>query len=362
MSESTLNPIQQAIEESALLKEREYEIRKNKVDIQHQELTERLAKKKAFGSLPIGKNIRERSDKLIIENEEYIKLAKGAVTFLGMDVFKDKVALFPRNIILIGAETGTGKSTTCANFIRSYLKEGRRVLIVTNEENRTDILNRVIFLNKGWVYSNHDEITEEQLVECKRLYPILMQRIEIIDDMFNGIGGTTTTLEGIVSIYKTLKEQAAAGEKPYDAVLIDYIQNIRTSVDAPSLAQWQVLQRLGSFIDNFKGEYNAPTILFSQLKAATEANGSYKERIEGYKAISNHATTAMEVKMDRENLRTEWIFRKNRFKDAVGISVITGYDRGRYVEYNQEFMNVVRLKNDAKKHKELLSKTFNKKE
>src|SRR5690606_25713457 len=184
MSDALFNPIQDALDESRKLQELEYEIRKDKVGIQHKDLKERLEKKKAFESLPIGKNILERANKLIIENEEYIELAKGAATFLGMKVFRDKVALFPRNIILIGAETGTGKSTTCANFVESYLKQNKKVLIITNEEYPTDILNRIVFLARGWAYTNHDEVTTEQLLECKKLYPLLMQRIEIVDDMF----------------------------------------------------------------------------------------------------------------------------------------------------------------------------------
>ena len=74
----------------------------------------------------------------------------------------------------------------------------------------------------------------------------------------------------------------------------------------------------------------------------------------------NHATTAIEVKADRENLRTEWVFRKNRFKGAVGMSVITGYNKGRYVEYDQEFKTKTRLKKEQKNHSTLMGKVFDK--
>ncbi len=354
------NPIKSAIIEGEALKEKEYELRKTRVDIQHSELLKRQEQQKAFGVLPIGQNIAERAEKLSVENEEYIRLAKGSATFLSMDIFKDKVALFPRNIILIGAETGTGKSTTVANFVESYLKQGKRVLVITNEEYPTDILNRIIFLLNDWTYTNHDEVTDEQLATCRDLYPKIMTRVEIIDDKFNGIGGTTTTYEGIKSICETVTAKFQQGDVPYDAILIDYIQNIKSSIENPMLAQWQVLDRLGAYIDNWKGSYPAPMLLFSQLKAATGEHDSFKDRIEKFKAVMNHATTAIEVKADRENLRTEWIFRKNRFKGAVGISVFTGYERGRYIDYDQEFMTKTRLKNDEKKHAQVMGGIFEK--
>ena len=360
MSDSLLNPLKQAIAEGEELREKEYDIRKRRVELQHNELKIREAQQNAFGNLPIGQNTIARASLLADENEEYVRLAKNSATFLNMDIFKDKVALFPRNILLFGAETGTGKSTTVANFTEAYLRKAKRVLIITNEEYTTDILNRVVFLFHNWAYTNHDEITEEQLAICRKMYPVLLKKIEIIDDKFNGLGGTTTTLEGIQGICNTITRQFNAGQEPYDAVLIDYVQNIKYSTQNPGLVQWQVLDRLGAYLDNWKSQYPAPILLFSQLKSTNADNADFKDRIEKFRAIMNHATTAIEVRADRENLRTEWTFRKNRFKGAVGISVFTGYDKGRYIDYNQEFMNKIRLKKEAKKHAELMGGIFTK--
>ena len=361
MSDNELvNAIKKAKEEGEQLFEKEFELRKQRVEIQHQELQKRQKQQQAFSILPIGQNIESRAKARAKENSEYIKLARNSAVFLGMDIFKDKVALFPRNIILIGAETGTGKSTTVGNFTYSYVKQAKRVLIITNEEYPTDILNRIVFLLNGWAYTNHDEITDAQLQECERMYPILMKRIEIIDDKFNGIGGTTTTLEGIKSICSTLVSQLNDGISKYDAILIDYVQNIKNSLEAPNLVQWQVLDKLGSFLDNWKASYPSPILLFSQLKSAGPDKADFKDRIEKFRAIMNHTTTTIEVKADRENLRTEWIFRKNRFKGAVGISVFTGYSKGKYVEYNQEFMTKTRLANEKKQHAEIMKQVWNK--
>lgn len=361
-NKSLVEDIQKASEEARELEEKEYQLRKNRVEYEHHQLQERIRRKNAFSSLPIGQNISERACSLIKENREYIEYAKQATTFLNLDIFKDKVALFPRNIILIGAETGTGKSTTGANFIFAQLQRKKKVLVITNEEYPTDILNRIICLVNGWAYTNHDEVTAEMQTEFDRLYPILMQSVEIIHDAFNGEGGTTTTLEGIQSIYDTLTNQYKNGEKPYDAVIIDYIQNIKTSLDNPKLPQWGVLDRFGALTDNWKGTYPAPVLLLSQLKPAKSdgEENDFKDRIEKFKAVMNHATTAIEVTAERENLRTKWTFRKSRFKDCVGTSIYTGYDKGRYVEWNDKFANKVRLKQDEKKHSVGMKSVFKK--
>jgi hypothetical protein len=359
MNDDISNPIKQAMLDGEILKKQEYEIRKGKAESEFDNLKSRQERKKAFSNLPIGQNIEFRAAERIKENEEYIRLAKKSETFLGMDMFKDKIALFPRNIIFIGAETGTGKSTTVANFVESMIKRSKKVLIITNEEYPTDILNRIIFLLRGWAYTDHNDITEEQLAICSQLYPLLMTRIEIINDKFNGVGGTTTTLEGIQAVLTQIADQYRAGADPFNAILIDYVQNIKSSNDYPLLSMWQVLDRLSSFLDGWKATYPAPLLLFSQLKE-NSGDERFKDRIEGLKAMVNCATTAIEVKVDRENLRTEWVFRKNRFKGAIGISVFTGYDKGRYVAYDQNFKSKIQEYRAKKSQNELMGKVWNK--
>ena len=355
MSELT-KALEQAQEESKDMNEKQYKLQKKRIETQFNQLERQEKIQNAFSNLPIGRNVEERYSALAKENEEYIRLAKNAGIFLGMDVFADKVALFPRNLILISAETGTGKSTTVANFIESYLKQNKKVLVITNEEYPNDILNRILFLINGWAYNNHEGITQEQVDLCSRAYPALGKNVEVVHDAFNGIGGTTTTLEGIKSVCQSLLDARSEGIT-YDAIVIDYIQNISSSLDAPSMAKWQVMQQVMTYLDNFKGLYDAPILVFGQLKAEN-GDASFKDRQEGYKAIINHATTAIELKVDRENLRTEWVFKKNRFKGAHGDSVFTGYHMGRFVEYDQEFKNKTLVKVEEKKHRKVLSSVF----
>jgi hypothetical protein len=95
-------------------------------------------------------------------------------------------------------------------------------------------------------------------------------------------------------------------------------------------------------LDNFKGSYPAPIVVMSQLKAASKENETpFKERIEGYKAIVNPVTCALEIRADKANMRTEWVLHKGRFKTSLGKSFFTGWDRGRYVPWDAKFQEKV---------------------
>ena len=81
MSSDFENPIKQAMAEGEELQEKEYEIRKKRINIQHHELQVREAQQRAFEDLPIGQNTLARALALAKENEEYVRLAKNAIPF-----------------------------------------------------------------------------------------------------------------------------------------------------------------------------------------------------------------------------------------------------------------------------------------
>jgi replicative DNA helicase len=334
------------------LSQKEFELKKARIEVQHEILSQKAKELEGFKSFKIGGN-DERIHKLREQNKEYIELAKKGSVFLKNDEFKGLVPLFPRNMILVGAQTGDGKSTLTANMTYQFLAQGENVLVITNEEHPTDIMNRVICLTKGWSYHDHTSITPEQQAEFDRMYPILSQKLEIIDDNYNGVGGLTTTLEGIKAIQKSLLEN----EKKFGIIIYDYFQNTNTSNKNPSASGFEVLHEVGRSWDIFKNQYNAPIIILSQLKAASEEDKTpFKERIEGRKSIYNFCTCAIEVKANKETSTTEWIFKKSRFAKAMGVTVKTGFDRGRYVPYNREFAAKVERERMEKQMAEIRKK------
>lgn len=360
MSSSTITKedVALAIQVSKDLSTKELELRKARVEAQYEKLAKQNEEQEGFKKFKIGFN-EERINHLKLQNREYIDLAKKGAVFLGIDDFIGCVPIFPRNLILVGAETGAGKSTLTANMTWQFLKQSKRVLVITNEEHPTDILNRTICLKNNWPYHDHTTITAEQQDEFDKMYPIFSQRLDIIDDNYNGVGGLTTTLEGLKTILENLKEKVKNGEEPYGVIIIDYYQNANTSSKNPGANGFEVLHEVGRALDLFKNVYNAPIILLSQLKALANEDDTtpFKERIEGRKSVFNFSTCAIEVRADKQHNRTEWIFRKSRFSKAMGKTVLTGFDKGRYVPYNREFARRSEAEKTEREQRELLSKT-----
>jgi len=346
MSNLSKHIVKDAINQVSDLSKKEFELKKARIEFQHENLSKQIKELDGFKTFKIG-NSPDRVEKLKSQNKEYIGLAKKGSIFLKIDDFKGLVPLFPRNLILVGAETGHGKSTLTANMSMQFLAQGKKVLVITNEEHPTDVMNRIICLIKGWPYHDHTSITEEQQKEFDRMYPVLSERLEIIDDSYNGVGGLTTTIEGIKTIQESLKEN----ENQFDIILYDYFQNTNSSHKNPSMSGFEVLHEVGRSWDQFKNVYNAPIIILSQLKAAKEDDTTpFKERIEGRKSIYNFCTCAIEVKANKETSTTEWIFKKSRFAKAMGVTVKTGFERGKYVKYDREF---AKKAHDEKLEKEM---------
>lgn len=286
--------------------------------------------------------------KLQNDNEEYMEAAKNAITFID-PMFLNIVPFFRKNFILIGAKTGEGKSTVVANIVYQNLlsvnpvnNKRRKTLVITNEERAEDFYNRVTALFKGWAYTNHNKFTDEQMKEFSRNIPLLAKdgNLTVIDDNHCGISGTTTTLEGICGIFDNLIEKGIH----YDAVLIDYYQNIAESTLNPKMSEWDVQAALSRKMDYYKNLYPAPIVMMCQVNAPTEKdNKPFKERIAGRKKIMDPATFAGEIVADRKKYTTTWIVHKSRYVETMGNDLVTGYNRGRFVKYDESF--IVQIQN-----------------
>jgi len=330
------------------LKERKVGNELDKITQNDQDLER--AKTTNFGSVSDGEIAEIQKD-----SREYIEAARKAMMFISKE-FKDIVPFFRKNLILIGGKTGEGKSTTVANIVSSTMKQSdretgarKRVLVITNEEKREDVYNRITCLAKGWHYTNHNKFTDEQAATFEKYIPILAKDgwLTVVDDTFGStkeapISGMTTSLEGIQTIFDNLIRD----EIYYDVVIIDYYQNIKLSKKNPSLDEWKVQAMLAAVLDQYKNTYPAPIVLLAQVSPPDkEGKSSFKSRIEGRKVILNVCTCCIEIVADRENLKTEWIVHKSRFNESVGGKFFTGYSNGRFVPYTPEFQqSVIQIK------------------
>jgi replicative DNA helicase len=312
------------------------------------------------------------TEQIIKDNHDYMEAARNPMTFINSD-FDSVVPFFRKNLILIGGKTGEGKSTALANIVTSVIgqvnKETgkvRRALVITNEEKTEDVYNRVTCLLSNWAYTNHDKFTPSQKQVLEKGIQALRNSgmLQVIDDNFMGIPGTTTSIEGIRNILESL----IRNHEYYDVILIDYYQNVRMSKEDQNLNQYQVQEMFATMLDQYKNRYPAPIVVLAQVKPPDSQDTPFNLRIKGSKSIPDRATLILEMVADRDNYRTEWIVHKSRFTEAIANSrFFTGFEKGKFVPYNNEFLQKVNKWREEKARRAMarnsgLDKVFEKKE
>lgn len=306
-----------------------------------------------------GSMSEEQIAKIQKENDEYLEAARHGMVFIN-ETFVEAVPLFQKNLILLAGKTGEGKSTAVANIVYTIMKQPdnrvspprrRNVLVISNEEKVPDVYNRITCFLKGWKYVNHDKFTKQEAdFLTKSMGNLARAGLTVIDDNHEDTTGSTTTLEGICQIFDSL----IANKIFYDAIVIDYYQNVKFSKENPHATEWEVQAALAAALDRYKNLYPAPIVLFAQCSAPDPENKiPFKSRIEGRKVILNVATCCMEIVANKKELTTEFVVHKSRFNEAMGQSLMTGFDRGRYVNYDSEFKAKVKEYLEGKMAKEL---------
>lgn len=336
-----------------------------RLEVQKRELALRDASSKAkFDSLQtnkkeleVAKNISlsalstEAVERIVKANDDYISAAKEKMAFITPSLY-EVVPFFQKNVILIGGKTGEGKSTTVANIAFSTIRQkdpqtGKygKVLVLTNEEQAEDVYNRITCLGRGWSYTNHDKFTDEQRIAFSQGIRTLSRdgMVTVIGNDYEGATGMTTSIEGISQIFENLIRDKVH----YDAVIIDYYQNIKFSKLDPSLSEYDVQAKLAAKLDQFKNIYSAPIVLMCQVNPLADKDDTtpFQYRIKGRKVIMDVATCVIEMIADRVNYLTQWVIHKSRFNESIGQGISTGFQRGMYVENNDAHkMEVLRLK------------------
>lgn len=335
------------------VQEKDLTLREYRVGRDLEELEKNTAELEQAKNVKFSRMSSTNVEQLRKDNEEYMAAAKHAMTFINKE-FKKAIPYFRKNLILIGGDTGDGKSTTVANLIFSTITQKNpatgkacRVLVLSNEEAPEDFYNRVTCLVKGWKYTNHDQFTDEQRKTFDEWIPKWAGsgRLTIIGDVYEGIPGWTTTPEGIETM---LNNVINSSEEPYDVVIIDYYQNVTYSKTNPKFDEFQCQRKLSNMLDQMKRRYPGPIVLMAQMKrlADDEDTTPFNVRLKGSKLICDKATFISELIPERRLLRSRWKVWKSRFTESIGDSLYTGYDRGKFVPYSLEFQaNVAKLVN-----------------
>ena len=96
------------------VQEKDLTLKEHRVGRDLEELEKNKAELEQSKSINFSIMDEEDIQHLVRENDVYMQCAKKAMTFINSE-FKKIVPYFMRNLILIGGDTGDGKSSCCAN-------------------------------------------------------------------------------------------------------------------------------------------------------------------------------------------------------------------------------------------------------
>lgn len=347
--ESSLDPIMRDLDQLDETAKKSREIKIFKVNSQYNEIKQNQKKLKIFENLKVAENNLDKTKQIIRNNDEYLRAAKSKPSFFLDSSFDGKVPYIARNVVLIGAKSGQGKSTITANLAYHSVVRGQNILIISNEEMANDIYNRITCLGMGIAYADHSKFTEDQIQIFNKSILALSKKIKVIDDDYVGEMGATTSYEGIKKI---LIE--AIDSKRYDAIIIDYYQNISESIQNPEMDQYRVQAKFADFLNNIKKKSECPIVLMMQMKDDREGKMSVKDRIEGTKRIYNVGNSMIEARIDYEKSTTDFYIAKSRFNEYNNTTVTLGYHKGKYMEYTDQFRQKVGMHKTKQKEAEML--------
>lgn len=251
----------------------------------------------------------------------------------------DFVQLSAGSLAVICSSTGGGKSTISANITKGLIDSGKRVLIIVNEEESDDVGIRVSCLDMGisiHKYKIKGGLTEKEREDViTNMVSLSKDNITICGLDFKGDSRITTSPEGM----KALLTRAT---NKFDAVIIDYYQNINISIAQPGLAAHEANAMFANDLDYFKNSIGCPIILMAQIR---RGDTDYKERLEGRRLILNKATDIFELKTDKVSSRSSLIVHKDRWLGNAGDERFLGYKGGAYVPYTAKFEEgVIKMK------------------
>lgn len=256
----------------------------------------------------------------------YNKMLGQRITLIN-DSLTAAVPFTRENLYLFCAYTGSGKSTVAANISYPLWKQQKKVLVVTNEETKQDVIFRIACLELGFNFNDWKKgsMPEADQRACLMLFPEITQYVKVLDVTWRG--GLTTKIEGIKAALESIKGQ------DYSCVLVDYYQLIKDSLKDPTRTRYDVLNDLRVWLGQYIKSCEVPVCLFVQLYSMGKRGGvkDIDARIKECSAIVEPATVIIEVVPNFEDSTSDFIIHKDRF-GVAGHRIVCPFERGRYLK------------------------------
>lgn len=273
---------------------------------------------------------KESLREMLVDISRYNKMLAERITLIN-DPLTAAVPFTRENLYLFAAYTGSGKSTVAANISYPLWKQGRKILVLSNEESQHDILFRIACLELGYSFNDYKKgnMSIEDQKRVISLFPEISKIVKVLDVTYKD--GITTKIEGIKKALEAVKK-----EDSYSCVLIDYYQLIKYSLNDSKKTAYENLNDLRVWLGQYIKGSSMPVVLFAQLYSVSKRGGAkdIDARIKDCSAIVEPATVIIEVIPNFEAQTSEFIIHKDRF-GRQGHKIVCGFERGRYVKLTQ---------------------------
>ena len=264
---------------------------------------------------------------MLVDIGKYNRMLEQRITLIN-DSMTAAIPFTRENLYLFCAFTGFGKSTVAANISHPLWKQGKKILVISNEESQQDILFRIACLETGQSFNAYKkgEMSVEEQKKAIMLFPEISKHVKVIDVNYNN--GLTTKVEGVMTILEAVKK-----EDNYSCVMIDYYQLIKFSHRDPSKSTYDNLNNLRVWLGQFIKSSSMPIVLFAQLYSISKRGGAkdIDARLKECSSIVEPATVIIEIIPNFENRTTDFIVVKDRF-GRTGRKVVCGFENGRYTK------------------------------
>jgi archaellum biogenesis ATPase FlaH len=278
-------------------------------------------------------NFGDRSSlrEMVVNVAKYNKMLGERITLIN-DSLSATIPFTRENLYLFCAYTGSGKSTVAANISYPLWKQQKKVLVLSNEESKQDVLFRVACLELGLNFNDYKKgrMPVDDQKRCISLFEEIAKYVKVLDVTYKD--GLTTKIEGVQNALLAVKKS------DYSCVLIDYYQLIKYSALDKNKKAYEVLNDLRVWLGLYIKDSNVPVVLFAQLysQSKRQAKGNdIDTRIKDCSAIVEPATVIVEVIPNFQDKSTDFIIHKDRF-GMQGNKITCPFEKGRYLKQLDE--------------------------
>jgi len=301
-----------------------------------------LAEIEAFGD-------QESLKRMAANMGKYNKMLKEKIVLIN-EAVSAAIPFTKENLYLFCAYTGSGKSTVAANISYPLWLQGKKTLVISNEESEQDVILRIACLHLGFNFNDYKKgiMDVELQKQAFALFPEITKYVKVYDITWKD--GGTTKVEGIKGLLEAVK-----ADSTYSCVMIDYFQLIKYSVNDPKKTAYENLNDLRIWIGQYIKSSTMPVVLFAQLYSLSKKGGAkdLDARLKDCSAIVEPATVIIEVIPNFEAQTTSFCLAKDRF-GKQGTRIECAFDKGRYLKMNPEELAKRTLDAKIKKSEDIL--------